>query len=363
MPLDTVSGHTVWVMDRGGHRRLHQITDLNEVKWGRVRDDISMASVKIAATYASEQAKELNEIEPGRHEICVYRGDVRVWEGPVTRLAYTAKGVEVFAADICWYLSRTAMHAAYSSAYPNTETAINRMQRVLTGELARKEALAPAYNILSHITTHETVNDARTSRVTEPYATTVFEHMDDMAAKGGLDYTVIGRALHLWDVDEALGETPQVTESDFLGDMVVTVYGAELATRVISTDGQGGFGIAGGIDPYYGEIELLTQAYDEEKDESLPTSAELQSQANRNIQGRNPTPLTVRVPENSSLNPEGILTVDHLVPGVHIPLLANLSIRRISQMLKLNSVTFTETADKEEITISLGPAAQDTEAA
>lgn len=364
MPLDCVSQHRVYIYDRGGKVRVGELVNLNRVKWGRVRDDISESEVDITSSYCQGQEDMLAQIEPGRHEFVVFRGDDRVWEGPITRAVYTRNGVQFFARDVMHYAYRTVMHAGYSSAYPNIEFVTNRAERIMRAEMARKEALNPPINVLPYLVNHHTATDAQTARVTKPYEMTVFEHVDDMAAKGGLDYTVVGRAVHLWDVDQALGWAAQVTDSDFLGDVVVTSYGMELATIAISTDGEGTAGIAGAIDPYYGEVETLFTAYDESEDDGPPpTQAELQSQAERNLAGRNPTPIQVRIPENSSLNPAGVLNVTDLIPGTHLPLVATLSARTISQVQKIHVVDFEETADGEAITITLVPAAQNDDGA
>jgi hypothetical protein len=73
--------------------------------------------------------------------------------------------------------------------------------------------------------------------------------------------------------------------------------------------------------------------------------------------GKNPPPTRVRLPENTLLNPNGILSMQDLVPGVHIPLRASLFSIDLIQMQKLSSMKVTETGvDGEQITVSLGPA-------
>lgn len=204
------------------------------------------------------------------------------------------------------------------------------------------------------------VTDARTTAHTLPYEMTVFNHMDTYAARGGLDYTVVGRSLILFDVHQRLGQTAPVTGADFIGDPVITQYGMELATYVAMTDGKGHWGSAGGVDDYYGEWEMLHQAYDEDaqaQGQEPPSTAELRSQAARTYaQGKRP-PLVVRVPDNSRLNPDGVLSVDDLVPGVWIPLSASLPGRSLSQMQKLDNMTVEESeSEGEVIKVTLSPA-------
>jgi hypothetical protein len=343
-------------MDRGGTRRLRELKDMSRVIWNRERDAISESTVNIVGQYCSAQADTLNFIEPGRHEIAIFRGDERVWEGPITRLAYTREGVGVFSRDVMHYSYRTVMHAGYDSRHPLTETVVGRAYRIMMAELARKEALG--YNLLDHIVEHHFPNEAETSTNTYPYQDTVFNHIDQLAAKAGMDYVTIGRAVHLIDTSRPLGMTRVVTENDFLGEMTVSVYGMELATAAFVTDQQGTYGSAGGNHAYYGEVEILSAPYNEEEDGSAPSAAIMATQAARNLDGRLPTPLQVRVPDNSSLNPNGVLKVTDLVPGVYVPLRATLQIRPVQQMQKIKSVKFTEEASGEKIEVTMYPASE-----
>jgi hypothetical protein len=367
MPLDCVDSHRVFIHDRGGVQRVDELVNLNRVIWGRVRDDISEATIDISAVYCDQQAGLLNSLEPNRLEIVVYRGSERVWEGPISRLAYTSAGVSIFARDVNHYLHFLAMESAYKSyiGVGLAEYVIDRAKRILTTELTRKDVAElalglPSANILPHIVYHQQATDSKTLASTVPMQYTVFEHMDTLAADYGMDYTVVGRALHLWDTHQPLGYTQTVTEADFVGDMTVTVYGMEMGTRAISTDGQGVYGAFGGADPYYGLWERLDTAYDEDTDDGPPPSqTQLQSQAVRNLAGRNPTPLQVRIPDNSTLNPNGVLSMSDLVPGVWVPMRATLLTRNIQQLQKLDSMKVTAEPGKETISVTLYPAPGD----
>lgn len=358
MVIEFVRGHKAFIMERGGRSRIGELLDLTKVKWNRLRDDISEGEVDLSFNSLNRQADLIEKLETGRHELCVYRGKNRVWEGPITLAQYTRTGLTLKAKDVMHYATQTIMHAAYDSSYPNIEFCTSRAKRIMLAEFSRKESLDPPYNIVPFIVEHHFPTDARTSRSTLPYQTTVFEHIDDMAAKAGMDYTVVGRAIHLWDTSRPLSQSRVVTENDFNGDVYVSAYGSELATLAASTDGQGNYATAGGIDPYYGEVEKLFTAYDEETDESLPTQDELQSQASRNLAGRMPTPVQVRVPDGVSINMNGVLTIDDLVPGVYVPLLATLNARPISQMQKFDKIECEETKDGEVITATLFPASR-----
>jgi hypothetical protein len=107
---------------------------------------------------------------------------------------------------------------------------------------------------------------------------------------------------------------------------------------------------------YYGPWAKIFTVYDENQD-NAPSQVELNSQAQRNLTGRNPVPIEVRIPDNSSVRMDRGIGIDELVPGVQINLLATMNLRKISQLQKLHSVTVTETAeDGENVQITLVPA-------
>lgn len=360
-----VRGHSAFIYDRGGTREMFKLADLAEVRWNRVRDDISESNVKIAARNCYSQADNLNLVEAGRHELVIFRGRERKWEGPITRTTIAADGIEFHAKDVVHYLSRTNLTAEFNNKHPNSDFAIERVKDLLT-ELVRLEAEEqaaypdlPSRNIMPHVTYHQDPTDARTSRFTARYQKTIWEEIDDMAAKGGIDYTAVGRAIHFWDTSKALGELARdITQNDILGQLVATQYGMDLKTRAVVTDGEGNYGQAGGVHPYYGLVENLETAYDESEGTDPPTSAEMESQAERNLIGGVPSPMILRVPDNSGIRLSKTLTIDDLVPGVHVNVRAKLLVRSITQKMKLDAMSVLEDGSGEQVTVKLSPAAQ-----
>ena len=355
------------LFDRGGQRKIGDFELLSRVKWERRRDDITTAQIWSPAK-DNPGCEELFEMaDAGRTELVIYRGEQRVWEGPVMRCAWSREGLELEAKDIMQYVNRLDMRGEYDNRYPNVGTVLDRIKRIIDAELSRKEALDPPINVMPHIRylyATAPAKDARTASHTLPYEMEVFEHIDTFAARGGLDYTVVGRSILFFDVHHKIGQTPMVTENDFSDGVIVTQYGSELTTRVTMTDGKGHFGHSSGsgVDPHYGIWEVTHQAYDENEggdpadDQAPPSVQELESQANRAYsQGKLP-PLVVRVPDNTTLNPDTKLTIADLVPGVFIPLTANLPGKKVSQMQKLDSMSVEETSKGEQIKVTLSPA-------
>lgn len=352
-------GHRVVVMDRGGTRRIAELTSLSLVRWSRKRDDISDARVELNVAAGSQMADQLTQVEPHRHELCIYRGEERVWEGPITLMGLEREKVSISAKDIGHYLERTVMRTADSSAGSRSEPVLDRLERIIVREVGRAWEIAdPPANILPHMVIHRTPEDARTATSTAAYQMTVHAHLDQLAWRGGIDYTVVGRALHLLDVNSNLGTTPTLTDKDFTTAPIITLYGAEQASIAIATDSQGNAGIAGSPDDYYGPWELLANAYDESSGERPPSVVELQSQAERNLAGRRRTPVIARVPDNSSLDLRGSLGLSDLVPGVLVPLRVERLGRKVTQMQKLQTVVFEEKSDGETVKVTLYPAAQ-----
>ena len=352
--------HTAYIYDRGGTRRVGMLTPVTFVQWGRILDDISSAIVRSVAP-SWECAQMLADVMPGRHELVIFRGTERVWEGPITRIAYHSTYVEIEGRDIMHYAYRTVLRNGYDNSYPNVGTVINRCLDMLETEFARKEALDPPINVLPYVTAIVTANDSRTSRKTIPFESTLFEDIDSLAQYAGMDYTVVGRRLILVDTHTVYAKTQTVTEADFIGDVVVTLYGMDLATEawVLGQEPQDGsatpVGHYGANDPYYGEWEVLDTPYNEGGEDSV-TQGALDSQAQRNVAGKNPTPLMVRIPDNSTINPAGVLKISDLVPGVRVPLRATLTARKITQMQKLREMRVTEQEGGETVTVNLAPA-------
>jgi hypothetical protein len=242
---------------------------------------------------------------------------------------------------------------------------VDRATRIIVNALAPHDP-----NVLPFLTTLTHHDDARQSRVIEDYTQTAWEQIDDMAATAGLDYTVVGRRIILWDTHWAIGRLPEMRDGDFSSPPVVTEYGMQLSNYGAVTNGSGVWGAArplGETSPYmyYGPIEMLASAYDEASsatDETLTPASkqalinELAGQAQRNIAGRWPTPMVVRVPDNSTLNPKVGVGFEQLVPGVWIPLRSTGTCREVAQWQKLDSVTVNVGVCGELVQVVMSPA-------
>lgn len=369
-----IAGHTAFIYDRGGKKRIDQLLDIFSIKWERGRDEISQAELVILGDACSEQANLLSSLRTHRHELVIFRGKDRVWEGPLHRLASHSDRFVIVAKDVLSYLDYTPMTKTWDNSYPNITTVTGRMEEIIEYELSHGrnqtsgttvipipawESLTPPINVLPYLNVHHWPNEARTSARTVPYEMNVYEHLANNARSSGIDFTTVGRAIHIWDTSRNLGRIQQLTEADFLSEVILTEYGSDHVQSSYVVGQEGLYGQAINVEnlDYYGPWTQIHNAYNEESTDA-PTQAELNSQASRNLSGRSPAPVEVRVPDNSGLLLSDTLTINQLVCGVQVPLLATLNARRMSQLQKLDHVVVTETSEGETVQVTLTPASR-----
>jgi hypothetical protein len=370
--INCVAGHTAYIYDRGGMTRLGPLKDMSVVRWVRDRDGVSQADVVIAGDACAHQAEFLASIEPKRHELVIFRGEDRVWEGPIWHVGWEPGAVRINAHDVLEYLFWTPLTKVWSNAYPDIIPVTTRMEEIITYEMGTNwsiprptptppipvtawENVDPPANVLPHLTIHHFPNEAETSAVTAAWEMTVGEHLLYTARHSGIDFTAVGRGIHIWDTSRSIGQTRMLTDADFLAGARVTAYGADHTVYGIVTSDDGRAGFAWTDHTYYGPWTKMFTVYDQDAS-AAPTQAELDSQAWRNVSGRNPVPVEVRVPDNTGIRLDETLTIHDLVPGVRVPLLATLNARKISQDQKLDRVVVTETGAGENVQVTLTPA-------
>lgn len=368
--------HTAMIYDRGGTRRLGQLRDISQIQWSRDRDGVSEASLIIEGAACRRQQTLLSSIASKRHELVIFRGDDRVWEGPIYRIGDEGDRFTLLAKDVLAYLFGTMLSKVWDNSYNSTSGITpysTRLESIINYELVTSrtgqavgggvadipgwETLDPPINVLPHLQVHHFPNEAETSAKTQAFEMTVGMHLASAARWGGIDYTAVGRSIHIWDTSRYIGKIRTLTERDFFGNIVVTEYGADhtQAAYVLGQDGARGEAVNPQYLDFYGPWCTSFTSYNEEGSEA-PTVGALNSQASRNTAGRSPAPVEVRIPDNSSIRLGDTLRISDLVPGVQVPLLATLNARARNQLQKLDHVTVVETAEGEEVKITLTPA-------
>lgn len=373
-----IEHHTISIYDRGGARRAHSLVDVASVEWERIRDSKSSAIFTIAGRACREQADVINEVAGavGRYEAVIHRGGDRVWEGPI-RSARTLRERATF---VCTDVKEYLDHTPLTRYWPNPDgggPALmgDRLEEIITWELSepytmttnsgtlvvpRWENLTPPINVLPFLTIYP--GTVLTRSVTEEFEMLLGEHIDNLV-DGGMDYTVVGRRILFWDSALSIGQTRRMTDADFYGgDIEVIRYGSEQwslshlsATREGQQDGADrAVGHAGAPHDYYGVWENIVSMQSEEGT-SDPTQTELNGQAGRDIAHRTPAPLEVRVPEGVGIRLSYDLTIQHLIPGVIVPVVTDKNIQRVTQPQRLDKVKVIEDSTGERVSVSLSP--------
>lgn len=374
--------YRVCLYDQGGRQYRGEITPIASLQFGRLRDDISTALLTTIG-FGSDCGQLLKRMRSWMHEVVIFRDGVRVWEGPITRIMYTRDSVEVEAKDCMAYLYRRIMRQGYNDGFAYAYVRNDR------GELVRRKAPsetahgrsvvfrayqialnALAYhdpNLLPYLTAY--INDfvgpggdARQARNVPDYSQTAWQQIDDLAANAGLDYVTIGRRIMFWDTHRAIGRLPEMRDGDFSDPPVVTEYGMQTCTYSAVTNNTGVWGAvqkvtnrdhnSPGFNDWYGPIEMLASSFSETEH----SVANMEKQANSNIAHRWPTPVVVRVPDNSTLNPDVNVGFEQLIPGVWIPLRSDATLRTVEQWQKLDSVTVTSDPSGEKVAVVMSPA-------
>lgn len=400
-----IEGHTAFIYDRGGKRKIDEITDISLVRWQRLRDATSEATVRIVGDSCERNAALLNQVRTHRHELVIFRGAERVWEGPLHRVATPTGEAEFVAKDVTNYLFFQPLTQAWeNSTLPDgTEratTVTGRIEEIIEYEFSHgrtmfypdtapdaaaalaewtaaggvatpttggwmvtipafeDDTIWPAVNILPYLDVRHFPNEARTAMDTFPFEMSVGLHLQNLARRNGIDFTAVGRRIVIWDVSRHLGRLPTMTEANFVNEVIVSEYGSDHSQAAYSVGANGMFGSALNLKnlAYYGPWTTLYTVYNEDGTVE-PTQGELDSQARRNLSGRSPAPIEVRVPDNSSIFLPPEIGINALVPGVQVPLRATLNFRQIAQLQKIDSLTVEESADRgESIRGTLTPA-------
>lgn len=370
-----VQGHRAFIFDRGGTRRVGSVVNLSKVQWERARDAVSTAMIRVEGDYCKDQEQFIDRIRSHRHELVIFRGRDRVWEGPIQRVASHESFAEIHAKDVLTYLGAQPLTQLWdnTSAGAGVTEMTTRFRTIIEYELSHGrlmelpdgsfypmpawEDIDPPINVLAHLDVRNNPNEARTAAKTLPYQMSVLTHLQSAARTSGIDFTAFGRKILIWDVSRNLGVLPTMTSANFLNTVVVTEYGAD-HTQAAYVIGQGGVvGSAINLEnlDYYGPWTTMFTAYNEEGT-NAPGVGELNSQAKRNLTGRSPAPIEVRIPDNSGVLLTDTLTIQDLVPGVQIPLRATLNARKLAQLQKIDHVKVIEDASDERVQLTLTPA-------
>lgn len=378
--------HTVQITDRGGGRIIATLNSLNEVQWNRQLDDKSYASVAIEGEACREQSKLLGQIEPRRHEMVIHRNGVRVWEGPIVSVSRRTNRIVVSAMDVLEYLDGRPITKYWPGPENGGPTLMGeRIEEIIRFEMLNayvppgiptpplrhipawdgesgllNPSVNPPINVIPFLEVHPGTVLTRTE--TFPFEMMVYEHLSTLA-EGGLDYTTVGRKILIWDSSLSIGRTRDMVSADFGGDVEVFSSGVDLVGVMHVVGGRdedfdnplppnstANVGSALRDVTYYGPWARLHTRSEESGD---ATQEALNTQAMRISAGRNPVPIEVDVGNQATIKLDDRLTINHLVAGVDVPVIANVAGGTVNQVQRFRGIYVTETSGGETITATL----------
>lgn len=345
------------VADQGGVTRLGVIDGTVQMSMNRVRDDTGTCNLVIAAP-SSACCAFLSSVRTVRNELIVIRDGVRVWEGPITRLAYFKDRIELDAKDITWYLSRRVMEVGFDHSGAAAD-AIDVIAGVIR---AHYPPALDGLNIGKYVTTIHSSDDAVTAGKYLAYSRTVFELLDKYAEDVGLDYVVNGRRLVIHDTHCRAHVLPKMTEADFDGEIGVVEYGSELNTRAVTTDGNGRYSLRVAKPEYlnyYGPMDKVTTNESETAGEAAAVLDEaLKTQADRLLVSGYPSPVEVHVPDNTRIDPCCVINYPEFVPGAWVPVESVAVCRKMTQWQRIATVStfYDGTGETVSLTLQQPPA-------
>lgn len=373
MSHPTCAVHTAFVYERGGETIVGEITEMSICRWGRIRDDISSAFIRIPLGQCCELMSEVFTV---KHELHIFRDGEMVWCGPITRLEFMWDGVEVFAEDMLWVAKRRALSVGYNYQYPPSGAgpigALDLVDYLLDNQTYGR--FGDPWNMLAHLNHVVGPDDPLAGRAANSWSVSTWEELDALAEDYGIDYTVVGRDIFYFDVHLAWVELDDLVDGHLSEWPRIVEYGNAFASRYIHTDGSGYAGLADAPDPvlaeYGEEIDFIATRTDQADrpvdtvtgEPEVPSDDELAAwaeTASHNMDMYYPPRQSIVVPANATLMPSSPWVVNTLVPGSWFVVTVDRECRAVDEYHRLHQLAVEEIGGQAEtvkITTATAPA-------
>lgn len=337
--LGCAEDYQVGFTDRYGGASTGPALDASSVKWGRVLDDTSEATVTFPGD-DPDCCSALADIRSWCHDMCIYRDGAMVWQGPVVRPTASRAVNEFTARDVTAWLSHRVIH----NLIDYTPAGAGAADLTAIAEHIVRDAFEPDDpNVLPYLTVRP--SGVTGERRYEPDTTYAFTELQELA-RGGIDFTAIGHRIIL-SGQEPLGRLATLTDEHFAGDLKVIEDGLSATTRAIVT-GEGVTATSGGVG-VCGLLETLV------KEQQIKDAGSAQYEADALVRAGDPAPLILEVPAGAQLTPDAPVTIEQLVPGVVIPVAATDLCRPVTTVLQLTRVEVSYGNGNEAVQITLAP--------
>ena len=352
---------------------------LTDVKWGRTINDTSEAEITVLkGNISPECCVAIGKAEPWVHELSIYRDTELVWQGPIISTTAKRESITINARDVFAWLDKlvntfdirytaTTADSFGRRRAPITYIAWNHLRLNLEESSL---SVPPDYpGIMDYIVRRDAgLPTIKVEKDGSSNATAWAEYMGNIWrewAKRGLTWTTIGRRLLLRAKPTvATRALARLTLDDFSGEVEVIKDGSTAATygfastqdaQDISEDGDKVASKVlgtGKVGTAYGRLDVLVNIQEEKV-----SDADLRSAAKDAIAGRYPVPLTITIPDGSTLTTTAPVRMAQLVPGERFDVLADAYCTPIVQGFMLSDVDVSWQSGSEKVAISLVPLA------
>jgi len=327
MPVAGCGTHTAVIRGRNG-ATVAQAEALTNVKWSRILDDTSSASVTVNPT--GDCCGLLGGVRSWAQNLEIYRNGVFVWGGPITRVSWSLGQVEIFASDVLAWLDRRVPHDNMS--FTNTDLSVIALALIEDG--FRPDD--PGHTV-------EVLDRARVfgSREYEKDTGQTGDHLRDLA-EAGVDFTAVGSKILILP-ETHCSSVGRLSDADFPEGLVVSEEGGALATRwvVAGSEESEAIGSYGGTDDYYG----LLERYEEQT--SITDSVSATEAARARVRTTNEPPVFIDT-QQVTISPQAAVEIAYLVPGWCLDITTDLTCRTVSQRLKIVGLTVEEDAGTDD---------------
>lgn len=338
----SADAYQVTIRDRTGVEILG-LSDIESIEWDRRLNDRSEATV--TAMVNAECCTRLERVRSWRCDLAISRDGEEVWVGPIRTPVNTVGRVTIKATDVLGWLQRRVIHEDHDWTPLPGVGAVQAAVALINDGFAPDDP-----NVLKYLVEYGTGVVGGWDY--PAYSKYVFDALLELA-KGSIDFTAIGRRIVVMPSGYKLGQTTLVTCDHFQGaDLGVTEDGDAAATKAYVT-GLNLVGIAGGVDDYFGLIEVLVD------NQQIGRQTTADNAAAGLLNGKNPPPLLVQPPNGSSLSPDTPICLRDLVPGVTVPVSVDCTCRTAAQDMRLTQLKVSVTDSGEQISPLLTPVGLD----
>jgi hypothetical protein len=291
--------------------------------------------------------------------LAIFRGGRLVWNGPVVNVRGDADQTVIIARDLFALMNQRLLHVNHCydpgcnlpDGTPGSIADLTVIGKALVEDAFATDghgyqievvSLAPGVN--------GGIGGSRLYIAGENAWTDAMQE----ALRLGLDATWLGKKLILGSVP--WGRTQTLVSDDFQSLLEYEIDGLAFSTRVVTIgDGVVGVGKADGTDVngedrFFGLLESVSKDHIE-----FDTVAQADSGAKAIVDAQYPMPVTLSTPTGNQLAITAPVTIEELVPGVLIPVIATGVCRNsLSGSFILLELEVTVTADGEAVAITLG---------